>query len=34
VSDKYEITIPEEVRSGLHIKPGQEVEVVRNGDRI
>lgn len=34
VSDKYEITIPEEVRSGLHVKPGQEVEVVRNGDRI
>lgn len=34
VSDKYEITIPKEVRSGLDIKPGQEVELVRNGDRI
>jgi AbrB family looped-hinge helix DNA binding protein len=34
VSDKYEITIPEEVRSGLDIKPGQEVELVRNGDHI
>lgn len=34
VSDKYEITIPEELRSGLDIKPGQEVELVRSGDHI
>jgi AbrB family looped-hinge helix DNA binding protein len=34
VSDNYEITIPEEVRSGLDLTPGQEVELVRSGDRI
>lgn len=34
VSDKYEIVIPEELRSDLNIKPGQQVEVVRSGRRI
>ena len=34
VSDKYEITIPEELRSGLGIEPGQQVELVQSGDRI
>lgn len=34
VSDKYEITIPEELRSELDIKPGQEVELVRSGSGL
>lgn len=34
VSDKYEIVIPEELRSDLDIKPGQQVELVRSGGRI
>ena len=34
VSDKYEIVIPEEVRSELGIKPGQKVELVGSGDCI
>ena len=34
VSDKFEITIPEELRSKLNIRPGQQVELIRSGDRI
>ncbi|PSQ81574.1 MAG: AbrB family transcriptional regulator [Bacteroidetes bacterium QS_8_68_15] len=34
VSDEFEITIPEQLRSDLDIKPGQQIELVRSGDRI
>ncbi len=34
VSEDYEVVIPPEVREGLDIAPGQEIEIVRNGDHI
>lgn len=34
VSDEFEITIPEQLRNDLDIKPGQQIELVRSGDRI
>jgi AbrB family looped-hinge helix DNA binding protein len=34
VSEEFKITIPEELRSSLNIKPGQQIELIRNGDRI
>jgi AbrB family looped-hinge helix DNA binding protein len=34
VSPKFEIVIPREVRDSLSIKPGEELQVFRYGDRI
>jgi AbrB family looped-hinge helix DNA binding protein len=34
VSEKFEIIIPEEMRSELNIRAGQEVELVQSGNRI
>ena len=34
VSDDYKVEIPEEVREPLDIKPGEELNVYRFGDRI
>ncbi len=32
VSSKYQVVIPEQVRSALNIKPGMEVEVIAKGN--
>jgi AbrB family looped-hinge helix DNA binding protein len=34
VSEKFEITIPEKIRSKLNIRPGQQIELVQIGSRI
>jgi AbrB family looped-hinge helix DNA binding protein len=34
VSPKFQIVIPREVRDSLSIKPGEELQVFRYGDRI
>ena len=34
VTDKYQITIPPEIRKGLRIKPGMEVEIAQKGKRF
>jgi AbrB family looped-hinge helix DNA binding protein len=34
VSEKFEITIPEKLRSKLNIRPGQQIELVQIGSRI
>lgn len=34
VSPKYQIVIPGEIRKSLGMRPGQEVQVMRYGDRI
>jgi AbrB family looped-hinge helix DNA binding protein len=34
ISDKFEITIPEELRNELALRPGQQIELVRSGDRV
>lgn len=34
VSPRFEITIPEELRDALSLRPGQRVELVQRGERI
>jgi AbrB family looped-hinge helix DNA binding protein len=34
VSSDFTISIPKEVRDALNIVPGQEIQLVRSGDRI
>jgi AbrB family looped-hinge helix DNA binding protein len=34
VSEKFEITIPEKIRSKLNIRPGQQIELAQIGNRI
>jgi AbrB family looped-hinge helix DNA binding protein len=34
VSDNFEIAIPEELRSRLNIRPGQQIELIQSGNRI
>jgi len=34
VTSDYRITIPKEVRDALGLEPGQQVNVMRTGDRI
>ncbi|HUR81136.1 MAG TPA: AbrB/MazE/SpoVT family DNA-binding domain-containing protein [Thermoanaerobaculia bacterium] len=34
VSPKYQVVIPKEVREGMSIKPGQEMQVIRSGNLI
>lgn len=34
VSQKYEVVIPKEIRDGLELRPGQEMQVIRKGNVI
>ena len=34
VSPKYQVVIPKEVREGLSLRPGQEMQVIRKGNII
>ena len=34
VSPKYQIVIPKEIREGLSLRPGQEMQVIRKGNVI
>ncbi|MEW6185740.1 MAG: AbrB/MazE/SpoVT family DNA-binding domain-containing protein [Thermodesulfobacteriota bacterium] len=34
VTAKYQITIPPEIRKGLRIKPGMEVDIAQKGKRF
>jgi AbrB family looped-hinge helix DNA binding protein len=34
VSPKYQVVIPKEIREGLSLKPGQEMQVIRKGNVI
>jgi len=34
VSPKYQVVIPKEIREGLALKPGQDLQVIRKGNVI
>lgn len=34
VSPKYQVVIPKEIREGLALKPGQDMQVIRKGNVI
>ena len=34
VSPKYQVVIPKEIREGLSLRPGQELQVIRKGNVI
>lgn len=34
VSPKYQVVIPKEIRQGLSLRPGQEMQVIRKGNVI
>ncbi|MBI4763098.1 MAG: AbrB/MazE/SpoVT family DNA-binding domain-containing protein [Deltaproteobacteria bacterium] len=34
VTAKYQITIPPEIRKGLRIKPGMEVDIAKKGEKF
>jgi AbrB family looped-hinge helix DNA binding protein len=34
VSPKYQVVIPREIREGLSLKPGQDMQVIRKGNLI
>lgn len=34
VSPKYQVVIPKEIRDGLALRPGQEMQVIRKGNII
>jgi AbrB family looped-hinge helix DNA binding protein len=34
VSQKYQVVIPKEIREGLSLRPGQELQVIRKGNVI
>ena len=34
VSPKYQVVIPKEIREGLSLRPGQEMQVIRKGNVI
>jgi len=34
ISPKYQIVIPKKVRTDLHLKPGQSIQVISLNDRI
>jgi AbrB family looped-hinge helix DNA binding protein len=34
LSEKFEITIPEKLRSKLNMRPGQQIELIQIGNRI
>jgi AbrB family looped-hinge helix DNA binding protein len=34
VSPKYQVVIPKEIRDGLSLKPGQDLQVIRKGNVI
>jgi AbrB family looped-hinge helix DNA binding protein len=34
VSAKYQVVIPKEIREGLSLRPGQEMQVIRKGNVI
>jgi AbrB family looped-hinge helix DNA binding protein len=34
VSPKYQIVIPKEIREGLGLRPGQDMQVIRKGNVI
>lgn len=34
VSSKYQVVIPKEIREGLSLRPGQEMQVIRKGNVI
>jgi AbrB family looped-hinge helix DNA binding protein len=34
VSPKYQVVIPKEIRDGLSLRPGQEMQVIRKGNVI
>ena len=34
VTAKYQVVIPKEIREGLSLRPGQEIQVIRKGNVI
>lgn len=34
VTAKYQITIPPEIRKGLRIKPGMEIDIAKKGEKF
>ncbi|MEN8143113.1 MAG: AbrB/MazE/SpoVT family DNA-binding domain-containing protein [Thermodesulfobacteriota bacterium] len=34
ISPKYQVVIPKKIRESLHLKPGQEMQVIEYGNRI
>jgi AbrB family looped-hinge helix DNA binding protein len=34
VSSRYQVVIPKEVREGMSLRPGQEMQVIRKGNLI